>query len=521
MALSSARHKVTGTARRLLLQLIVLLMMSASAQSKYASGERRSGKKLVNQTALMERQVLNRLHCLALCGRCPDCHAFNFGAVSPMTNCQLLAEGACSGHPLVADSAVDYYDVYAAPTVERRLPHWKEPSCIQDGYCAVSCAARDVVSESCFTDDQCQRPELPAGTFRCRSGVCQREEVGFWEARPGLQLPRWMSWTADKMSESFKRLKTGQCELDIRLKLGVDASWLLLLISDDSWEEIVFEISGNKGAFMSADYVHEPLHLEVSNPTVLANSHNFTHLKLSWCNGLAMGPVDNPNLLNITQPLTLTYHFVVVESIVNESWMYIDSGVADPWLFKESGTESDPVFEISGPWNPANAALIGRYIDPANDVTLKYDCMAKSNCHAYFYLSTSERLKVGVGSSSNTAYSLTLQKQLRGLINKDCCKLISATPVCIKDEFVTFTIRYNRGHVTVFRNNDTEPAFSATTPEDWLPRDTTTVTRVALGHRTDPYELRRVRVARYDDNWATDTWLTTGTGFSSMAFERP
>ena len=526
MAPSPAQHKVTGITRGRL--LIALLTMSASVQSKYASGERRSGKKLINQTSLEERQLPNRLHCLALCERRPDCHAFNFGAVSPVANCQLLAEGACSGHPLVADSAVDYYDVYAAPTAERQLPHWKEPSCVQDGYCAVDCAAPDDGTKSCFTDDQCQRPELPAGTFRCLSGVCQREER-FWEVRPGLQLPRWMSWTADMFKQTFKKLKSVQCELDMKLKMGDGAKWVLLIVAkvaghSDSTITFEIDLDGEVTTITSVDLWPNYAVRQVSAPTALANTQNFTHLKLSWCNGMAMGPADNPRLLDIrvTKP-SLTYHFVAAQSQNNDSWMYVDSGVADPWLFEKSGTDSDPVFQLSGPWAPSGGAFIGRDIDPSEDVTIKYDCMTKGKCQAFFYLSTSEHLRVAIGGGNdNRAYRLYLHSLSADNDNKrsrHCCRSISATPILNENEYVTFTIRYNRGHITVFRNDATQPAVNTSTPGDWWPLGTT-ITRVGLGDSNSTVS-RSVRLARYDDAWATDTWLAKGAGFSNMAFKRP
>ena len=484
-------------------------MVSAGVQSKVGSGEWRSGKKLVKQTPLKERQVKNRLHCFAFCERLPDCHAFNFGAVSATANCQLLAEGACSGHQLVADPAVDYYDVYPSPTPERQLPHWDEPSCVRDGYCSVNCS----VVESCATDAQCQRPELPAGSHRCLNNICQWDEDHFWEVRPDLHLPKWMSWTADMYANSFKKLKPGQCELDVKLKLGVGAKWEFKAVTGYDDPDFEFIINENLAEIKSAT--------PVSKPTAqgFANTQNFTHLKLSWCSGvISMGPVDNPMLLSVLGATKPTYDFVLVKGENNESSMYIDSGVADPWLFEESGTASDPVFEISGPGYPTvDKVLIARYIDPSDDVTVKYDCMSKSSCYTYFYLSTTARITAVIGGGGNMDYKLALRGQA-GV--ETCCRLTSATPICNELEFVTFAVRCNRGRITIFRNNDTEPAFDASAPEHWLPPHDTVITRVGFGHSKRGM-TKLVRVARYDAGWATDTWLTKGTGFSSMAFERP
>ena len=114
---------------------------------------------------------------------------------------------------------------------------------------------------------------------------------GFWEVRPGFLVPRWMSWTADWMSTSFKRLKPGHCSLDIRLKLGLRARWELT-VSKGYIDGIRFLIDD----YNNVTYIPG---MSIVG-TDLVNKENFTHLTLSWCNNsISMGPAEGPKLMNL------------------------------------------------------------------------------------------------------------------------------------------------------------------------------------------------------------------------------
>ena len=520
MAPSPARRGTGGTRRGGgLLVFLLLLATPSTVHSKYAHGARRAGRRLVNHTSIQQRHVRSPLHCLALCDGEAECRALHFGAVSSATNCELLADRACDGHRLVDDPTVDYYDVYAKATSEHQLPLWSDPICLVDGLCAADCGSRGV-GEPCSVDLQCQRADLEDGSYRCLDGTCQPME-GFWEVRPGFLLPRWMSWTADWMLKSFKRLKLGHCSLDIKLKLGMRASWSMI---------VSHGYQGSGIQFLIDDYnnVTEIPYKSITG-TDLVNTENFTHLTLSWCNNsISMGPVDNPRLLTTETPTASDYEYVTVLSERNCSWMYIDSGVADPWLFEESGTEPDPVFEMSGSWSPYSNVLIGRYIKPSFDVTVKYDCFAEYSCHTYLYSDrfpaspymNEARLKVIIGGYTDRAYGLILQHWPEEYENHGCCNQWPGTPILNVGEFVTFTVHFNIRQVTVLRNDDPEPVLNATIPDEWMTY-LLPITRVAFGSYGLLDSPKRVRVARYDSAWATDTWRTDHTGFSSMAFDQP
>ena len=152
--------------------LLVLAALPAGAEAKFASGQRRSGRRLAGETVspLEQHQVSEVGHCLNLCVRLAGCAALNFGTVSATVNCELLGQRACDGLPLLADAAVDYYDVYDAPqnrTVETRTPFWDDPGCSESGYCAAECAA-EAIGEFCTVDAHCTAKLKPPGGNRRR-----------------------------------------------------------------------------------------------------------------------------------------------------------------------------------------------------------------------------------------------------------------------------------------------------------------------------------------------------------------
>ena len=89
---------------------------------------------------------------------------------------------------------------------------------------------------------------------------------------------------------------------------------------------------------------------------------------------MAVGPHDNPTLITGQATVTQPIDFVMVFSAGNPSWAYVDSGVADRWLFEDSGVAEDAVMDIG----PDTYAYRG--INATNDVTVKYDCMARTDC---------------------------------------------------------------------------------------------------------------------------------------------
>ena len=203
--------------------------------------------------------------------------------------------------------------------------------------------------------------------------------------------------------------------------------------------------------------------------------------------------------------------------------------MADPWLFEESGTEPDPVFELSGSGYLVDSnVLSGRYIEPSVEVSVKYDCWAETGCHTYLYSDrfpasssmNEARLKVIIGGSSNTFYGLMLQHWPEEYQYQTCCTQTPGTPILNVGEYVTFTVHFSHRQVTVLRNDDPQPVLNATMPEEWLTY-LLPITRVALGSYHVQATPKRVRLARYDAAWATDTWRTDHTGFSSMAFDQP
>ena len=117
-----------------LLALLLLLGALQDGEAKYANGLRRTGHRLASDESppLEQHQVKFVLQCLALCDGLAGCVALNFGAASSdTTNCQLLGQRACDGLPLIADAAVDYYDVYDEPqnrTAETQTPFWYDPA---------------------------------------------------------------------------------------------------------------------------------------------------------------------------------------------------------------------------------------------------------------------------------------------------------------------------------------------------------------------------------------------------------
>ena len=394
------------------LQLLLLLLVALhrGAEAKYASGARRSGRRLVsNGTSPLEQHRVSTVsHCLNLCHRLQQCAALNFGAVSATANCELFGQRACHGLTLVADAAVDYYDVYDAPenlAAETKTPFWDEASCVQDGYCAPDCAA-GAASQFCLTEDHCSVGLQPPGGYRCVDATCQPSS-DFWELRAGLALPRWQLWRLDWHAWTFKQLKPGTCSLDINIKLSDGAEVYLVPEWTDQHigTRIVFRINT-----LDTDlYYHDKtgrinwLNMDVSTPGMV-RTDAFSRLKVSWCGGImTIGPEDNPTLgtarANITQPIG----YVMARSSGAPSWMYVDSGVADRWLFEDSGVSEDSIMDI-GP-----DTYVFRNTTPTKDVTVKYDCLSEKDCAVLLQESSPAKriLVICVGCETNDEVALT------------------------------------------------------------------------------------------------------------------
>ncbi|KAF0302671.1 hypothetical protein FJT64_025234 [Amphibalanus amphitrite] len=143
----------------LLVAVFLLVAFQGGAEAKYATNLHRTGRRLTSDSSrpLEQHQVTSVNRCLNLCQGATNCVAINFGTISATANCQLLGQRACDGLPLVADAAVDYYDVYDGPqnlTTEAKTPFWDDPSCMRGGYCSTECAA-EAVGQFCTVDAHC------------------------------------------------------------------------------------------------------------------------------------------------------------------------------------------------------------------------------------------------------------------------------------------------------------------------------------------------------------------------------
>ncbi|KAF0302672.1 hypothetical protein FJT64_025235 [Amphibalanus amphitrite] len=233
----------------------------------------------------------------------------------------------------------------------------------------------------------------------------------------------------------------------------------------------------------------------------LVSTYTFNRLKISWCGGrLAVGPEDNPTMITGQATVTQPINFVMVHSSNNvPSWMYVDSGVADRWLFEDSGVAEDAVIEIGPP------SYVYRNITPSNDVTVKYDCMTKTDCPVLFHGSTMagpRSIAVCVGCYGNQEIYLSYSGDVTGSMLRS-----AAGPVLSSTQYNTFTVRFNNGHMTVHRNSNAVPIYEVDAPHAVQNIDV-----VGIGGCCS---RKYVRVARYDPAWRTDTWLTEGRGFSA------
>ena len=488
----------------LALLLLLLVALQHGAEAKYASGMHRSGHRLTSESPPLEQHQVSSVHqCLNLCGGLPDCVALHFDTVSTTANCQLLGQRACEGLPLVADAAVDYYDVYSEPqnlTAERQTPFWDDPGCEQDGYCATDCVA-EAAGEFCTVDAHCSAKLKPPGGYRCLEGTCQ-PSADFWELRTGLALPRWQLWRIDWHAWTWKKLKPGTCSLDIRVKLGVGAAVKIspTWIDDRTGTRIVFNftISATTLYYHDETGANHTLVQDAGTPGMVSTD-DYSQLKISWCGGaMAIGPEDNPTLVTGQADITQSIDFVMVHSSNTASWMYVDSGVADRWLFEDSGVASDAVIDIR------SYTFTYRSIIPSNDVTVKYDCKAERNCYVVFQGNSSPPRMLGicVGCYSNQESALVYRGDISGNL-----KRFVTGPVLSSTQFNTFTVRYNNGYVTVYRNDATTPIYAVNAPHPM-----TNISIIGIGGR---YGHKYVRAARYDPAWRTDTWTTEGSGFSA------
>ncbi|KAF0300555.1 hypothetical protein FJT64_026955 [Amphibalanus amphitrite] len=481
------------------LLLLVWTILGASTDAKYASGARRSGHRLSTEP-LEERQAASVTQCLALCGALTDCVALNFGTITYTANCQLLGQRACDGLPLVADAAVNYYDVYDEPqngTSERQMPFWDDPGCVQDGYCAAECAAK-AAGDFCTVDAHCRAHPKPSSVYGCSNSTCQ-PSADFWEMRPGVALPRWQLWRLDPFQWAWKKLKPGTCSLDVSLKLGVgavahiSACWL----SQHIGTRLTFRFTNSVMDLYYSDSA-STLHYLVLGVNIdgMVNSDTYSLLKISWCGGnMAIGPASNPTLVTAYASVSQSIDFVMVYSANADSWMTVDSGVADPWLFEESGVATDAVITV-----PSDS-YVHRRITATRSLTLKFDCKALRDCAVRFRGETRVALNVVIGGWDNTATGLIYYGDIGGQFHVVSSAVLSDT------EFNTFTVHYNNGSITVYHNEAATPFYTATAPHA-MPD----ITLIGIGSCCGP---KTIRVARYDPAWRTDTWLTEGSGYSN------
>ena len=471
------------------LPLTLMVLMSCHlgpAQTKAAKhGSRISGKKLTGVSPIKERHANSPVQCLSLCVRQVNCTAFNFNIASDI-NCQLFEERACPHHQLVVDPSVNYYDVCDRPMTNQQLSSLASGKCVEEGY---SC--RDD-GEECAED--CSYPTVaPPGAYRCSNGSCQTTE-DFWEVRRGFALPRGTNITLHPWIETYKKLKNDTCSLDVQLKLGVDAHVELKLVGAQHGARLTFRVSETTTDLLSSVPI-----LSGVNTTGMVNAESFSHLKLSWCGGtMAIGPAADPALVSGQTGEVGEIAHLAGTSSGPESHLQVDSGVADAWLFEEQGTGADPVFSIG-------RTMIARRIEPSVDVTVRYDCRAESHCGAYFRSGYPHMLTVFVGAWSNSASGLAYDEGRSPYYN-----YTATGPILSHVEWNTFTVRYNDGSVTIYRNGTAEPIFDVTAPTLLPP-----ITSVGIGSMHWG-SWKEVRVARYDPAWRTDTWRTDGTGFSNM-----
>ena len=486
---------------RLLVLPFLLMVLLDGAEAKYASRARRTGHRL-ESPPLEQHKVSSVQRCLAFCDHIDDCVALNFGTVSDAANCQLLGQRACDGLQLVADAAVDYYDVYSEPqnlTAERQTPFWDDPGCEQDGYCATDCSA-EATGDSCTVDAHCTANLKPPGGYRCLEGTCQ-PSADFWELRNRLALPRWQLWRMDWHVWTWKKLKPATCSLNVSVKLGVGAvahispSW----VDEHSGTRILFRLTTTDTdiLFTDSEAITHELSMDVDT-TGMVSTDAYSRLKVSWCDGnMAIGPEANPTQVTATANLTQLIDYVMVHSAYANSWMSVDSGVADRWLFEDAGIAKDAVMNV------ASNSYAFRHISASNDVTVKYDCKAARDCNVLLGREDSRLvLVICVGGWSNAQSGLLYYGDIR--LDDH---LVKTGPVLNANEFNTFTVRYNNGAVTVYRNEAAAPMYQAVAPH--LIPD---ITLIGIGGCCG---AKVVRTARYDPGWRTETWLTEGRGYSN------
>ena len=489
---------------RLLILLLLLETLLDGGEAKYASGARRSDRRRLtsdHSPALEQHQASSLLRCLNFCDGLVDCVALNFGRVSDTTNCQLLDQRTCDGVPLVADAGVDYFDVYDDPqnlTAETQTPFWDDPGCREDGYCAADCAA-EAAGEFCTVDAHCSDKLKPPGAYQCVDGTCQLS-YKFWELRTGLALPRWQFWRMDRGAWTWKMLKPDTCTLDIELKLGIGAAAeIMTSVTDEHTEtRIVFKIDMLKTILTFFDKAGDGNIVQDADTSGMLTKGSFTRLRLSWCDGnLAIGPEDNPTQVTAKVVLSQSINFITNYSPRVDSWMYVDSGVADLWLFDDLGVAADAIMSVSP------HAYIFRSINASNDVTVKYDCMAKSDCNVRLRGDEPHTLTICIGCEENTQSVIFYEDA-----TIEASPWYRTGPVLSAFEFNTFTVRYNSGFVTVYRNDAAAPIYEVT-----VGRPVTNINLIGIGGSCCGHKF--VRAARYDPGWRTDTWLTEGRGYSN------
>ena len=334
----------------------------------------------------------------------------------------------------------------------------------------------------------------------------------FWPARSDLALPRWMPWAPALLYPGFKQLAEGTCSVELRLRLAAGGRLLLAAVQRDfkRQQRTVLSVSATGTQALSyadnSDVSSSVAVTETPGLLSAAAADGWSQLTFSWCGGaLTLGTAAAPALVTVAAATgTSGARFLMASADGAGAELRLGSGAADPWLLQPAADPADQVFEIEP------CSLLRPPVAATDDVSITYDCDADRDCGVYLSDGDPTRLLgVTVGGWGNTRCALQVYRTDTGSASYHEA---DTGPLLTAGTFVTLTVRYRAGEVTVQRSTDAAPVFQATAPP--LLGD---ITSVAVGSMWHEGGRKRVRLARYDPAWASDTWRTQGTGFSNMA----
>ena len=455
--------------------------------------------------------------CLAACGRLePHCGAVQYRRLaSGQTLCQLFARGVCSSdaqnaRSLTEAAGVHYMDVPPRNVTlrEREGALWEHRSCSELGYCSRECLAKEQ-GDFCAADAACASLAAADSAIACVNNQCVSELD--WQVTPTLRLSTWQEWAVDTSGKHWKKLLPGTCRLEFRARLEPSRAGALRLVLATSSEpdrlEAVIDIGLDNNSKTEVTLGAQTF----SFPTPGVLTSNYSQYLLHWCSGdVTFGPVDQSPLVRAQLPALGPVSFVDVQPLGESLLALVQfrSGLADAWLFEEQGVSEDPELQLAAD----QYLFIRRAFSSLEQI--RFFCRAEAACviRVRPRVEFVRDIRVEVNDQNVSVCVLTPAGRSGCQSKAHLFRSANASaPFSISREFVYLTVIFWPDGLRI----DTFP-FASVMFTGTVPFEPTTMLMGIGGPGATTLKQYHSQEGIYR-LWKTSSWLTEGSGFSSMA----